>query len=385
MPQQRLLIISVSAGSGHVRAAQALLESSTQFNDDFNDIQAEHIDVMSYVGRSFRGAYSDFYRHLIRHAPAVWAYIYQKTDNEDRSDISSILRRTVERICTKKLIKKINDFRPDQIICTHFLPADLLAREISKGRLHCPVWVQVTDFDLHSLWVQPDITGYFAANPEVAYKLRERGVDPGAIHTTGIAVSPVFSEPRSKTVCRRELGLHPELPTALILSGGTRIGTVADIAGRLLKNNDLLQVIALAGNNQTHYAELAQLAQRYPGRLVPVLFSTTIETLMAASDLVITKPGGLTSSECLIMGLPMLLVDPIPGQEERNGDYLMEHGAAVKAHDIVGLDYKISQLIADPDRLMAMRQAMLKLGKPDAACRVLTHVLRHARADAPGN
>ncbi len=371
MQETRVLMISVSAGSGHVRAAEALLETSTQFTP----ITVEHIDVMDYVSRSFRGVYSDFYRHLINHAPAFWAYLYKKTDEAQRSDLSSTLRRLIEQVSTKKLIKKIVEFNPDRIICTHFLPAELLAREIAQGRLHCPVWVQVTDFDLHSLWVHQHVSGYFAANHEVAFKLREHGVAAEAIHVTGIPVSPAFLENKNQLACRAELGLKPGLITALILSGGARIGTVAEIAERLLKNNPQLQVIAVAGNNPARLAELQQLARQYPDRLVPLGFSKCIENLMSASDLVITKPGGLTSSECLIKGLPMLLVDPIPGQEERNGDYLMERGGALKAHDIVALDYKIRQLCADPQRLAAMRDNLLKHARPDAAHQVLSIVL----------
>jgi len=373
MPEQRVLIISVSAGSGHVRAAQALQDSCS----GFQQVTARHIDVMTTVSRSFRGIYSDFYRHLINHAPALWAYLYKKTDQAQRTDISTILRRFVERLCTRKLIRQIAEFNPDHIICTHFLPADLLSREISKGRLNCPVWVQITDFDLHSLWVQPHVSGYFAANHEVAFKLREHGVAESAIHVTGIPVAQAFLKPPDRQCIRDQLNLQHHLPTALLLCGGAGIGSVAEIAERLLQNIPELQLIAIAGNNQTLLAELQQLSRRNPARLVALGYSSCIEKLMAASDIVVTKPGGLTSSECLIMGLPMLLVDPIPGQEERNGDYLMERGAAQKAHDIVSLDYKLRALIREPERLALMRNNLLAHARPDAAQQVLTHILDH--------
>ena len=371
MHQQRVLMISVSAGSGHVRAAQALVEATAKLNQ----IEVMHIDVMSYVSRGFRGVYSDFYRHLIHHAPSLWAYLYKKTDSAQQDDISSLLRRSIEQFCTKKLISKIHQFQPDHIICTHFLPAELLSRELEQARLSCPVWVQVTDFDLHNLWIQPRMRGYFAANQEVAFKMRERGIAAEAVHVTGIPVSSVFLERHDRLDCRTELGLQPQLPVALILNGGARIGTVVEIAQRLLSNHSALQVIAVAGNNTQRLLELQQLAREFPQRLVAIGFSDSIQKLMAASDLVVTKPGGLTSSECLIMGLPMLLVDPIPGQEERNGDYLMEQGAALKAHDIVALDYKIGQCLANPDTLLTMRNRMLSIARPHAAEQVMAHVL----------
>ena len=380
MQQQRVLMISVSAGSGHVRAAEALLEVTPQFHD----VHAQHIDVMHHVSRSFKGVYSDFYKHLIQHAPALWAYLYKKTDDAQQTDISTLLRRSIERFCTKDLIRKINEFQPDHIVCTHFLPAELLSREIKQGRMTCPVWVQVTDFDLHNLWVQPNMSGFFAANNEVAFKMRERGIAPEMVHVTGIPVSQVFLQakqiPNAKQLNRAELGLQVDVPTILILNGGARIGTVSEIAERLLRCNPQLQVISVAGNNPQRLQECQKLATQYPGRLVAIGFSTTIEKLMAASDMVVTKPGGLTSSECLIMGLPMILVDPIPGQEERNGDFLMEQGAALKVHDIAGLDYKVRQLLADPSRLETMRNNMLEMGKPSAANDVLTRVLEKTHA-----
>lgn len=373
MHKKRVLMISVSAGSGHVRAAEALLETSALFEQ----MEARHIDVMTHVGRVFRGVYSDLYRHLINHAPVIWSYLYKKTDQARSSDVSTILRRLIERICTRKLIEKIVEFNPDQIICTHFMPAELLIREIQQGRLDCPVWVQVTDFDLHSLWVQPQVHGYFAANEEVAFKLRERGVAAERIYVTGIPVAPVFLASKNRQVCRSALGLRVEPVTVLILSGGARIGSVVDIAARLLKKYPELQVIAIAGSHAQRLADLKQLALGYPGRLVVLGFSRCIENLMAASDLVVTKPGGLTSAECLIMGLPMLLVDPIPGQEERNGDYLLEHGAGLKAQDMAGLDFRVGQLLANPDRLAVMRNQMQLIARPDAANAVLTKMMEH--------
>ena len=196
----------------------------------------------------------------------------------------------------------------------------------------------------------------------------ENGIPAAQIHGTGIAVAAVF-HPQPKV---RPL---PGVLTVLVLSGGVHIGSVTEISARLLRRHEGIKVIAIAGNNHQQLAELQLLAEEFSFRLIPMGFSQCIEKWMALSDVVITKPGGLTSSECLIMGLPMLLVDPIPGQEERNGDFLLEHGAALKAHDMAGLEYKLAQLIDDPQRLAAMSAAMLAIAKPDAARQVLTQVL----------
>ena len=370
MSQPRVLMISVSAGSGHVRAAQALLQAAEQF-----PIEAQHIDAMDYVPSSFRKIYTDFYMHLVRHAPAFWSYLYKKTDAAQPSDTSSVVRRAVERLSTKKLIEAINQFKPDHIICTHFLPAELLSRERRIGNITCPVWVQVTDFDLHNLWVQQDMSGYFVANNQVAFKLQERGIEASKIVVSGIAISSDFMGEFDAPAIRKQLGLQPDVTTALVLTGGVNIGTVTEITERLLRNNPTLQVIAVSGKNAERLAELQQLATHYPTRLCVIEFSKTIQQLMAASDVVVTKPGGLTSSECLAMGLPMIVIDPIPGQEERNGDYLMELGAAIKAHDLSSLDYKMQQCLAESMRLETMRHQLLINAKPDAAVDILAQVL----------
>jgi processive 1,2-diacylglycerol beta-glucosyltransferase len=136
-----------------------------------------------------------------------------------------------------------------------------------------------------------------------------------------------------------------------------------------------VQFVTMAGRNETLLAELRTLSQRFPGRLFPLGFTRTVERVMAASDLAVTKPGGLTTSECLAMGLPMVVVSPIPGQEERNADYLLENGAALKAYDEAGLEFRVRSLLEHPDRLDRLRQAATALGKPGAAGSVLDAVL----------
>jgi processive 1,2-diacylglycerol beta-glucosyltransferase len=137
------------------------------------------------------------------------------------------------------------------------------------------------------------------------------------------------------------------------------------------------QLIALAGRNEALLKDLHELAKRYPNRLTPMGFTKTIERVMAAADLAITKPGGLTSAECLAMGLPMIVISPIPGQEERNADYLLESGAALKAVDAASLEYKVKRLLSQPQELRSMRERMLKVAHPHAACDVIEEVGRH--------
>lgn len=149
------------------------------------------------------------------------------------------------------------------------------------------------------------------------------------------------------------------------------MGSMLNLARRLLNINDEFQLIALAGKNAKLLSHLQSLAAEFPRRMTSIGYTNTIERVMAASDLAITKSGGLTTSECLAMGLPMLVVSPIPGQEERNADFLLEHGAALKAYDEAGLEFRVRALLREPGKLREMRENALQLGKPHAAESIL--------------
>ena len=372
MTAKKILLLSVSAGAGHVRAAEAL-KAYAHLSE--GQAVATHLDVMDFVNAGFRKLYTDFYITLVNKAPALWGYLY-KTVNEAKTDSSlQKLRRGIERLNTKALLKEITAFKPDAIICTHFLPAEILSALIRKGKLIPPVWVQVTDFDLHRLWVQEHITGYFAANEEVAFRMRAQGIAAQNIYVTGIPIMPAFASPPLRSECTAELGIDPDRATFLLMGGGAGLGSLSALAKHLLALEGNFQLIALAGKNTEELAALQTLAKRYPDRLLPQGFTQQVERLMACADLVITKPGGLTTSECLAMGLAMILNAPIPGQEERNADFLLEQGVALKAIDPITLLYRIQYLMQHPEKLRQMQAQAQALAKPDAARQVLNIVL----------
>jgi processive 1,2-diacylglycerol beta-glucosyltransferase len=279
--------------------------------------------------------------------------------------------RAAEKLNTRKLSAEIERLKPDAILCTHFLPAELLSRQKAKGKKVPPLWVQVTDFDVHALWVHPHVDRYCVASEEVAFRLADRGVPRAKISVTGIPVMPQFSAPLDRATCARELGLAADKFTVLMMAGGAGVGGLDDLAARLLRLPADLQLVALAGRNEDLLKRLQKLAKAHPGKLFPVGFTTTVERVMTASDLVVTKPGGLSVSECLAKGRPMLLVAPIPGQEERNADYLLEAGAAIKAVDGATLEFKLARLLGDRARLRAMGEAAHRISRPQAAADVV--------------
>jgi len=363
---RHLLVLSVSAGNGHLRAAEAVCAAARAAHHT-----ATHLDLLSLVPKEFRKLYAGQYIKLVDKLPQLWAYLYSKSDRPSRDTVLGRIKRLVEKVNTRQLDAEIARLAPDAILCTHFLPAELLSRHKGKGRALPPLWVQVTDFDVHSLWVHPHVDRYCVASDEVAFRLADRGIAREKIAVTGIPVMPQFSAPLDRATCAAELGLAPGQFTAVLMAGGAGVGSLDELARRLLGAPGGSQLVALAGRNAELLARLRRLAKAHPGRLFPLGFTSTVERVMTAADLVITKPGGLTVSECLAKGKPMLLVSPIPGQEERNADYLLESGAALKAMDGATLEYKYARLAADPARLRAMGAAARAIAMPGAAAAVI--------------
>jgi processive 1,2-diacylglycerol beta-glucosyltransferase len=366
---RRLLILSVSAGAGHVRAAQAVEAAAKAATPPFT---VSHLDLLSLVPKEFKKLYGEQYIRLVEKLPQLWSYLYSKTDRPTRDSLLGRLKRAAEKLNTRRLGVEIAKRAPDAILCTHFLPAELLSRQRSRGKRLPPIWVQVTDFDVHALWVHPHVDRYCVANQEVAFRLADRGVPRERISVTGIPVMPQFSAVLERAACAAELGVDPARLTVLMMAGGAGVGSLDELVARVLSmpgeaGPGDLQIIALAGRNADLLKRLRSLAQQHPGRLFPLGFTNTVERVMTAADLVVTKPGGLTISECLAKAKPMLLVSPIPGQEERNADYLLEAGAAIKAVDAATLAFKLSRLLREPARLAAMSEAAHRIGTPRAA------------------
>lgn len=367
-----VMVLSVSAGAGHVRAAEAICDSIHAMHPQ---AAVRHIDVMDFASFPLRKTYTSLYLAVINRFPALWRQIYQRTDCARSNGLFERLRRAMEQAGVARLLREIERVGPDAIICTHFLPADILARLRRNGRLRCPVWVQVTDFDLHRMWVHKGIDGYFAGNEEVAYRLRDKGVAPGAVRVTGIPVMAEFGQAANRAACASELGIDPARVTLLLMGGGAGLGKLDQLAERLLQLDRDFQLIVMAGRNAAMLARLRLLEKRFPGRLIAKGYTGKVAQLMACSDVAITKPGGLTVSECLAMGLPMILYQPVPGQEERNADYLLEQGVALKAGDPATLDYRLLDLLRHPERLASMRSRARGLGKAGAARAVVDTVL----------
>jgi processive 1,2-diacylglycerol beta-glucosyltransferase len=359
----RVLILSAAVGAGHVRAAEAL---EAAFAASSFPGEAHHVDVLRYTNRAFRTLYARGYIELVNKAPDLLGWLY------DRFDVpwkSSRLQQGFEKLNLGPLVRLLTDLRPDWALCTHFLPAGIIAWLRRKARLVLPQAVAVTDFDAHAFWLVQEAEHYFVAREEAKAYLQQAGIPSDRISVPGIPIHPVFSLPRDKSAMRGLHGLDKDLPTILISVGGFGLDIASKILEHLLAVRLPIQVVAVAGKSADVQTRLERVADAAPRthRVQVLGFTTAMDELMAAADLLVGKAGGLTSSEGLARGLPLLIINPIPGQEERNSDYLLEVGAALRCHTLSTLSWKIENLLTDPGRLSRLRAGAKAAARPFAS------------------
>jgi processive 1,2-diacylglycerol beta-glucosyltransferase len=285
------------------------------------------------------------------------------------------MRLSMEKLNLKRLVRLLE--QPwDLMINTHFLPAEIIASLRKGGRLNVPQVTVTTDFETHRLWVNQPCDHYFTATEEGAQYLHFWGVPSGTTTVTGIPIHPVFSKPKNRAECLRRLGLGGDRPIVLQLAGGFGVGPIAKIYQSLLSVPTPLEVVVVSGRNAAVKGQLAKIAPPPQHRTHVLGFTDQIDELMAVADLVVSKPGGLTTSEVLARGSVMVIVNPIPGQESRNADYLLENGAAIKANNIATLSHKIEALLAEPPRLARLREGVAQIGRPRAAYEIVERSLK---------
>lgn len=375
----RILIATITAGGGHLQAAAALNEawSSLRPRDT-----VERVDLQKFFSPLHRKMYTEGYVQIVARAPELWGLLFKTTDNPKLVRRLTRLRRTFPPNSTMKFIRYVKQFKPDIVFCTHYLPVEILgkAREKLDGKPPLAVCV-VTDFEAHALWMGEAVDVYCVAAEETKARLVARGAPAENIIVTGIPIAGKFSAQLDAAAIRKRYGLRDDLPTLLVLGGGFGMGPVAEILGELDKAPQSFQTIVVAGKNEELRRELAVHDHRHPTHVLG--FVTNMNELMAVSDLIITKPGGLTSSEALAMGKPMFILNPIPGQEAANSDFLLEHGAAAKANRVEDLPYRLGQLL-NSKKLLEMGRAAAELGRPAAALDVCREALRRSGKHAIG-
>ncbi|MEI9894282.1 MAG: glycosyltransferase [Chthoniobacter sp.] len=367
--KKRVLIISASAGTGHVRAAQAL---EKEFARDPRVGEVIHEDALNFTNKLFRDFYSTLYLRLVRSAPQVLGWVYKASDEPWKGEAA---RTQLDRLNTAKLIRFIEDFDPHLTVCTHFMPAGIISHLQEKRRVHTHHSIVVTDFDCHAMWLSRTFHRYFVALDETKAHLEALGLPAERITVSGIPIDPIFSQPVDRPLVRASYGLHPEKTTLLLSAGALGVGPTELVVERLKHLRNDTQTIVVCGRSEEVRARVTQAVASDRGRFCILGYSDRMHELMRISDLFIGKPGGLTTSEALACSLPMAVFSPIPGQEERNADHLLEEGAGLRCNELTTLPFKIDRLLDDPARLGAMRAAAKAMGRPDAARMVVQTLL----------
>jgi processive 1,2-diacylglycerol beta-glucosyltransferase len=381
----RILIATVTAGGGHLAAAAALDEAWRALQP--SDV-VERVDLVKFFSPLHRRLVSDGYVKLVEHAPEVWGMVFAKTDKPKLARRLNRVRRLLPSNSRTRFGRFVKQFKPDAVVCTHYLPLETMAHLERQGEFKRdgvggsivpdkrprPLVVSVvTDFEAHAFWMEPCVDLYCVAAEETKARLVARGASEANVVATGIPISSRFSGKIDAPAVRRSMGLRDDLPVLLVLSGGFGMGPVAEILTELDKVDRPFQTVVVTGRNEELRRDLAGCDRKHPTHVLG--FATNMHELMGIADLIVTKPGGLTSSEAMALGKPLFILNPIPGQEAANSDFLLERGAAAKINRVEDLPYRIEQLLGTR-KLSQMASAARNIGRPEAARDICREVSR---------
>lgn len=377
----RILIATVTAGAGHVAAAAALEEA---WRAEHPQDTIERLDLVKFFSPLHRKVVSEGYVKFVERAPDLWGMVFKKTDDPKLARRLNRIKRLFPSNSRARFERYLKQFKPDAVLCTHYSPLETLGQMNAKGRSRPGetrnprlfVASIVTDFEAHALWMNSSVDLYCVAAEETKARLVARGAAAENIIATGIPISARFSANLNRDSVRKTLGVRDDLPTILVLSGGFGMGPVAEILAELDKVGKQFQSIVVTGRNEELRRELAAVDRKHPTLVLG--FASNMHELMAIADLIVTKPGGLTSSEALAMGKPLFILNPIPGQEAANSDFLLERGAAVKINRVEDLPYRIERLLGTP-KLAEMEAVAKALGRPNAAKTICEEVVKRVK------
>lgn len=367
----KVLILSASIGMGHVRAGNAIEKEMHRVA-----ASVRHEDALDFANAPFRTLYRKAYFDLVANAPELLGLAYEYSEKEWKNLHHGM---AFERLNIQKLVGMVEAFGPDVVISTHSLPADMISWLLCKKEISCKHVVVLTDFDVHPVWLCHHYSRYFVPLEETKEHLVALGLERERVVVTGIPIDSVFAQKKDKRQMRIKHNLDPDRKTILISAGGLGMGPVEELLCELMKLPGRNQIVTVCGSNselESSTGTFARKVSRVDGNLIEVVgYTDEMDEYMSASDLILGKCGGLTSSEALAKGLVFAIVSPVPGQEERNADHLLEEGAAIRCNNLPVLSYKIEQLFGNMERMEAMRLNALRLGKPDAAKTIAAEVL----------
>ena len=359
---KKILLLSASVGSGHNMAAKAVGKYLELAGFD-GEVRFE--DVLSYTNPIFRYLYKDAYLMITGKFPHFFAACYDQADKPWKHYHK---RKVLFSPNLNNLKSMLIDYSADIILCTHFLAAEAVTWLKSENKISSKLCTVVTDIDPHAWWLCKGADHYFVAMGESKEYLNHMGVPADNISVSGIPIDPKFAKIKDKFEMRKKHGLDLDLPVILISGGGEGMGATEKQFDELRRLNNPAQLVMICGNNKGLKNRLDTYKNRLPAdsniKMHVIGFTSEMDEFMAAADLLVGKPGGMTVFESLANGLPMVIFMPLAGQEERNSDHLLEEGVAIRCNSLVTLPYKIDRLLSDPTRLQQMSENANQLGSP---------------------
>ncbi len=360
----KVLILSVTAGQGHNSTAKAL-----QIQFESMGVECQVLDTLNYLNKLLGETVSKGYLLSVENAKTLYKTVYHKLERREKNANHRSAIRLTNMIFLKKMKRYIGIYAPDIIICTHPFVAIIVDIMIQQQKLHALTVGVVTDFAMHPFWEESLHFDYIVTASEwMTVQAVKKGFRPEQVLSLGIPIHPKFAVSLPKEEARRRLGLEAGLPTLLMMSGSMGYGNIVEILQKLDALDLPMQILTVCGNNADAKARIDELPTRK--KVLNFGFIDYVELLMDAADCIVTKPGGLTTSEALAKNLPMLIVNPIPGQEERNTEFLLNTGAAMAVNDMCSLEELVRNLFTLPGRLEAMRDSIRPLSRPQSTANI---------------
>lgn len=369
----KVLVLYASYGGGHLSAARSINEF---IENNYPNIQTELIDCVKYINKALEAVTTKAYTEMAKKVPNAWGHIYKGADSGPISRISTASNK-VMAIKLKKLLEEKN---PDLVICTHPFASQMCSYLKRKGKTNVKIATILTDFAIHNQWVvgHEYTDFFFVSHLGMKEDLIAEGVNPGKIYTTGIPLSNKFLLEYDKSQILENFGLTPGKKTVLFFGGG-ELGLGKTHTFNIFKSfvqNDNIQLVAIAGKNpkmrehfETYVEEIGK------ENSVKVLeYTDKVAQLMSISDLVVTKPGGLTTTESLASGLPIVVINPIPGQEEENAEFLEKSQVAIWIKKDDNVEEILNDLFSSPDKMQKMKvqaRLMAKKNSTKDICEIL--------------
>ncbi|MDD5428584.1 MAG: glycosyltransferase [Candidatus Omnitrophica bacterium] len=364
---KRVLLLFISEHSGHHCASRAIEKA---LHDLEPAIETFNINSFNYTNPILERVINRAYMSVVKRTPEVWDYLY---DNPKVLKQTQALRAMIHKFNKDKMKTLFEEFRPDAVVCTQAFPCGMVADHKKTFGLDLPIFGVLTDYAPHSYWIYNNVDQYIVPSKETGDKLIADGIEPAKIKDYGIPIDPKFRDTSDRAALREKLGLDKNKPCVLLMGGTQGLGPIKDMV-RLLDRSCLdIQLIIACGTNKKLYKWLKP--RRYQKKTMVLAYAGNIDELMRVSDIILTKPGGITTAEALAEGLPMLIVNPLPGQESMNTKFLLKEGVAVKAELPEDVTVLLKELLDNRNKLKLMSDKARSLSRPDSSVRIAESVL----------